>query len=200
MSYTSLLSAFAVATLALSANAAEPVDFVKAESGKVAAAVKAGDMGGASKAMDAMVDYEAMAKRTFGSPCPTSAPCTDHWAELTAAQRTEVTELVHKLVDSTLRKNAKQTADYEVDVKKAVDAGGFTKVRTLAKNKKNAREAPVQVDYLLAKTGDSYRAVDIVTEGSSISRNYYTQFHKMLTNPSEGYAFVVKRLREKTSK
>lgn len=200
MSYISLRTVVAIATLSVTAHAAEPAEFVKAETAKVAAAVKSGDMGSASKAMDAMVDYDAMAKRTFGAPCPTTAACTDHWSELNAAQRVEVTELLHKLVDSTLRKNAKQTSDYDVEVKKASETGGFTKVRTLAKNKKNAREAAVQVDYLLAKVGDSYRAVDIVTEGSSISRNYYTQFHKMLTNPSEGYAFVVKRLREKTSK
>lgn len=200
MSYISLRSLLILFTVSTSALAADPTSFVKTETAKVAGAVNSGDMSAASKAMDSLVDYDALAMRTFGAPCPTIATCTNHWTELSAAQRAEVTQLIHKLVDSTLRKNAKQTSDYNVEVKKTSDAGGFTKVRTLAKNKKNAREAPVQVDYLLATVGDSYRAVDIVTEGSSISRNYYTQFHRMLANPNEGYAFVVKRLREKTAK
>lgn len=199
MSYKSLFSLVAVSTFSFAASAAEPTEFVRLNASKVAAAVAAGDMAGASKVTDAMVDYDAMAKRTFGLPCPTSAACTNHWGDLNDAQKKEVTELIHKLIDSTLRKNAKQTANYDIEVRKASETGGFTKVRSLAKNKKDAREAPVQVDYLLAKEGEEFRVVDIVTEGSSISRNYYTQFHKMMTNPKEGYPFVVKRLREKTA-
>ena len=41
------------------------------------------------------------------------------------------------------------------------------------------------------------RVVDIVTEGSSLTKSYYDQFHRMLTNPDQGYAYVVKKLNDK---
>jgi hypothetical protein len=39
-----------------------------------------------------------------------------------------------------------------------------------------------------------------VTEGSSLTKNYYTQFDKMLSTPDQGYAHVVKKLRDKLAK
>ena len=42
--------------------------------------------------------------------------------------------------------------------------------------------------------------VDIVTEGSSLTKNYYDQFHKFLTTPGQGYPHIVKKLNEKIAK
>jgi ABC-type transporter MlaC component len=58
----------------------------------------------------------------------------------------------------------------------------------------------VQVDYVVKPEGSAYRVVDIVTEGSSLTKNYYDQFHKMLTTPGQGYPHVVKKLNEKIAK
>jgi len=41
------------------------------------------------------------------------------------------------------------------------------------------------------------RVVDIVTEGSSLTKSYYDQFHRMLTNAGQGYAYIVRKLNEK---
>ena len=35
-----------------------------------------------------------------------------------------------------------------------------------------------------------------MTEGSSLAKNYYDQFHRMLTNPEQGYPQIVKKLNE----
>jgi ABC-type transporter MlaC component len=39
--------------------------------------------------------------------------------------------------------------------------------------------------------------VDIVTEGSSLTKNYYDQFHRMLTTQGQGYSYLVQKLRDK---
>jgi ABC-type transporter MlaC component len=42
--------------------------------------------------------------------------------------------------------------------------------------------------------------IDIVTEGSSMTKNYYDQFHRMLTTEGQGYKYMTAKLREKIAK
>jgi phospholipid transport system substrate-binding protein len=151
--------------------------------------------------LDTMVDYDQLTQRTFGAPCPKSLQgCTNQWAKLTDAQKTEVSELLKKLVQKSYKKNLMKTLDYEITFKSAVENEGETRVRTLAQSKTNAREAPTTVDYIVIGSAGSYHVVDIVTEGSSLTKNYYTQFDKMLQTPEQGFSHVVKKLREKLAK
>lgn len=151
--------------------------------------------------LDTMVDYDELSRRAFGQPCPPShASCVNHWGELTDQQKTEVGGLLKRLVEKNYRKNLIKTLDYEVTYKGQKDQGGDAKIRTEAKSKLKPRDPAVQVDYVVKPEGGAYRVVDIVTEGSSLTKNYYDQFHKMLTTPGQGYPHVVKKLNEKIAK
>jgi phospholipid transport system substrate-binding protein len=151
-----------------------------------------------SALLDGMIDYGELARRTFGLPCPTAVPgCTNHWAELTDAQKAEVTGLLQKLVSKNYQKNLVKTLDYDISYKGNQDAGGATRVRTEATSKVNPRDPAIQIDYLIAGKPGSYKVIDIVTEGSSLTKNYYDQFHRMLTTPDQGYAYIVKKLNDK---
>lgn len=151
--------------------------------------------------MDAAIDYDVLARRTFGDPCPTGVKtCTNHWKDLTDAQKAESKDLLKKIVQKNYRKNLTKTQNFNVTFESATESGSDTRVRTLAKSKTEAREAPVTIDYIVAGTGGGYHIVDIVTESSSLAKNYYTQFHKMLTTDGQGYPYVVKKLNEKLAK
>ncbi len=150
--------------------------------------------------LDAMVDYDELARRAFGEPCPLSIPsCTDHWksGELSDAQKTEVTGLLKKLVVKNYQKNLEKTLDYDVTYRGQKDAGSDTKVRTEAKSKLKPRDPAVQVDYVVHSDAGHHKVVDIVTEGSSLTKNYFDQFDKKLKDPALGYANIVAKLREK---
>ncbi len=151
--------------------------------------------------LDRMVDHNELTRRALGQPCPVGEPsCTNHWSALSDAQKTEVTDLLLKLVEKNYRKNLVKTLDYEVNYKGVRDQSGDTRVRTEAKSTLKPRDPAVQVDYVLRPDGGTYHVVDIVTEGSSLTKNYYDQFHKMLTNPAQGYPHMVNKLREKIAK
>lgn len=174
--------------------------FVEREHGQIKKLVEANaPSDDVRKAIDGMVDYDELSKRTFGKPCPATVPqCTNHWDELTAEQRTEVTSLLRKLVEKNYHKNLNKTRDYDIAYRGAKDAGeNLARIKTEAKSKLKARDPAVQVDYVILGTGDKYRVVDIVTEGSSMTKNYYDQFHRMLTTPGQGYAYVTQKLRDK---
>jgi ABC-type transporter MlaC component len=154
------------------------------------------------KAIDGMVDYDQLAMRTLGKPCPPTVPsCTNHWDELTPEQRTEVTGLLRKLVEKNYHKNLNKTRDYDISYRGAKEQGdNLAKIRTEAKSKAKPRDPAVQVDYVIMGGGPSYKVIDIVTEGSSMTKNYYDQFHRMLTTGGQGYPYLVQKLKDKIAK
>ena len=157
--------------------------------------------GQVSHELDAMVDYDELARRAFGQPCPPAiSGCTNHWNELNETQRAEVKGLLKRLVEKNYRKNLIKTLDYDIVFKGSRDLAGDARVRTEAKSKLKPRDPAVQVDYIVQTANGASHVVDIVTEGSSLTKNYYDQFHKMLTNPAQGYAYVVKKLNDKLAK
>jgi len=152
-------------------------------------------------ALSNLVDYEEFARRSFGQPCPPSRPsCTNHWATLSAAQRAEVTPLMKKLVMKTERKNVLKTLDYDVDYKGERELDAASTVRMEARSKTKPRDPPLQIDYVVAANGGSWHVIDIVTEGSSRTKNYYEQFNRMLSDPEQGYPYVVTKLKENIAK
>jgi ABC-type transporter MlaC component len=151
------------------------------------------------KAIDGMVDYDQLAMRTLGKPCPPTVPsCTNHWDDLTPEQRTEVTGLLRKLVEKNYHKNLNKTRDYDISYRGAKDVGeNLSRIKTEAKSKAKPRDPAVQVDYVILGAGDRYRIIDIVTEGSSMTKNYYDQFHRMLTTAGQGFPYLTQKLRDK---
>ncbi len=198
-----LLSATLMAPTFAFADASGAQGFVQGQQTKLLGFVKQGAAGNGqvSSTMDAMIDYDLLAQRTLGSPCAKGVSiCADHWTELTPTQRNEVTALLKKLVIKNYTKNLKRTLDYDVTYKSSQEQGKDVRVRTSNQSRVKTREAPYTIDYVVIEAGGGYRIVDIVTEGSSLVKNYYEQFHKMLNTPGQGYPYIVKKLNEKLAK
>jgi ABC-type transporter MlaC component len=79
----------------------------------------------------------------------------------------------------------------------ASPVAGDSSVHTEAKSISNPRDPSVLVDYVVHGAPGAFHVVDVVTEGSSLTKSYYDQFHRMLTNPDQGYAYVVRKLNDK---
>ncbi|MCC6213621.1 MAG: ABC transporter substrate-binding protein [Polyangiaceae bacterium] len=137
---------------------------------------------------DELIDYEAFAKDSLGKS----------WADLNDDQRREFTDLLKRLVRAAYRKNLEKTKGYDVEFK------GFKKkkrgvvVMTVAKHRKNTREEPVTIDYVMRLQGDEWRVVDIVTERSSLTRNYRRQFQRVIRK--ESFAALVDKMKKKLAK
>jgi phospholipid transport system substrate-binding protein len=199
--------AFTSAALALAspASAEDAQNFIQHEHAKLDHLLhepaSAGRDAQINQALDAFVDYAELTRRAFGEPCPASVPsCDDLWAKYADAQKGELKDLLSQLVRKSYRKNLMKTLDYEVAYRGSRDDAGDTRVLTEAKSKSKARDPAVRVDYVVKHTDGGYRVVDIITEGSSLTKNYYDQFRKKMNNPNEGYPNIVQKLREKIDK
>jgi len=149
-------------------------------------------------ALAQLVDYDAVTRRAFGEPCPAElAGCKDHWADLSEAQRSEISGLLRRLVEKNYRKNLSKTLDYDVAYQGASPSNGDSSVHTEATSVSKPRDPAVLIDYVVHGTPGAFHVVDVITEGSSLTKSYYDQFHRMLTNPEQGYAYIVKKLNDK---
>jgi phospholipid transport system substrate-binding protein len=138
---------------------------------------------------DEMLDYDALAKASLG----------DEWGKLTSAQQSEFTGLLKQLVRQAYTTNLKKTLDFDVayGTEENVDDGKI-KVNTTATSKSDKRADPLEISYVLAKSGSSYKIVDIITEEVSLVSSYKSQFVKAIHD--EHYEGLVKKMKEKIAK
>jgi phospholipid transport system substrate-binding protein len=100
-----------------------------------------------------------------------------------------------QLVQRAYKKNLDRTLDYDVTFgEMAQDAQSYV-VKSVAQNKKNAREEPISIDYSLHKVGADWKIRDIVTEGSSLVANYQQQFNRIIKK--DGFAELMRRMRKR---
>lgn len=193
-----------VVTLSLgaAADSAGAQAFVEKEHGAIRKLVEANaPQAEVTKVIDSMMNFQEIAQRSLGSPCPSTVPnCTNHWAELNDTQKAEVTDLFKQLVEKKIRENAYKTKDFDVTYRGAKEQGeSISRVKTEAKNKTKPRDPAVQVDYII-KCDPSCSVIDSINEGSILTKNYYDQSHKMLTTQGQGYAYFTQKLRDKIAK
>jgi phospholipid transport system substrate-binding protein len=151
-----------------------------------------------NRALAGFVDYDGLTHRAFGDPCPASEPdCEDLWTGYSDPQRAELRDLLERLVRKNYERNLRKTLDYDVVYHGSREGDGETRVMTEAKNRNKPREPPVRVDYVVVHADQGFKVVDIVTEGSSLTKNYYDQFRRKMHDPTQGYADITAKLRQK---
>ncbi len=201
-----LLFVVSTAFFASTAFGGEPetaTDFVKKEHAGLLSTLRTpagpGRETALNEKLEKFVDFDEIARRTFGQPCPLQVvTCTNYWTTFNDAQKKEVSGLLKKLIQKNYRKNFDKTVDYDVSFTAPKQVGEhLVRVRTEAKSKSNVREPATQIDYVVQISGDSLRVMDIVTEGSSLSKSYNRQFADILGNAAQGYGHLVKKLNEK---
>ena len=146
--------------------------------------------------MEETLDFTTLVPSTFGHPCPTTQPaCTDLWEEMTTQQRGEATTLLHEAVTKSYKRNLIKTLDYSVNWKESKQLQLHTRVRSEASNPIHPRDPAIRIDYIVSSTQKGLRVIDVVTEGSSLTKNYYDQFLKLWNQG--GFPLISSRLKSK---
>ena len=186
-------------------DARDPQGFVQRETQKLSQLLRQPKTGARDtqvmQELDMMVNYEELVHRAFGQPCHASIPsCTNDWATLGDDQKKEVSALLRQLIQKNYQKNLEKTLDYEITYKGEKADAGDTKIRTEAKSKSKPRDPAVQIDYVVREINGKLQIVDMITEGTSLTKSYYEQFDKKLKTPSDGYPNIVAKLKERLAK
>jgi len=122
----------------------------------------------------------------------------DQWSKLTPDQHPEFLTPLASLIEDNyvrgLRANLTYTVDYTGE---STDKDGNLLVATVVNTKRKGRPFKIQIDYVLKKSGSSYKAWDVKTDGVGLVENYRTQFNKIVEK--EGFNGLIARMKKKQS-
>lgn len=138
--------------------------------------------------IDEVFDYKELATRSLGQ----------EWEARSDAERAQFQELLERLVRQSYRKSIDATLGYAIEYRGVRKSGGDTIVTTVATHKTDSRKAPVSIEYVLVPAGDTWRAVDVIIEGSSLVANYRSQFTRVIKK--KGFSELVARMKHKLAK
>ena len=130
-----------------------------------------------------LLDIETMSKNALGRS----------WDERTPQERQEYLTLMGQLVERSYLKQARNRTEYEISFEEIEIKGSNANVVTNLRFKTRGRVETIEVAYDLTKSGNTWRVVDILTDGSSTVRGYQTNFRRIITK--NGFEDLMTRLR-----
>ncbi|HEX4461719.1 MAG TPA: ABC transporter substrate-binding protein [Polyangia bacterium] len=138
------------------------------------------------KAMAAgLLDYDELAKKSLAS----------HWDKLTTAQRTEFVTTFRELIERNYVKQLRSNLDYQVQYKGEETNGDDVTVTTIVKVKSAGKNTDAEIVYKMHKVGNEWRVWDVITDEVPLTRNYKTQFNKIITEQS--YDALIAKMKKK---
>ena len=132
-----------------------------------------------------LLDYDELAKRSLAG----------NWDKLTTAQRTEFVTTFRELIERNYVKQLRSNLDYQVQYKNEQNDGDDTTVTTIVKVKSAGKNTDAEIVYKMHKVGPEWRVWDVITDEVPLTRNYKTQFNKIITEQS--YDALIKKMKKK---
>jgi phospholipid transport system substrate-binding protein len=122
----------------------------------------------------------------------------DNWQKLSKPQQDQFLGLLRELIEDNyvrgLRANLEYTVDYNGE---STDKDGNIVVATQINTKRHGRPYKIEVDYVLKKDGDKWKAWDVKTDGVGLVENYRTQFNKIIE--TDGFNGLISKMKKKQS-
>ena len=137
-----------------------------------------------TEALDAIFDYEEMAKRALGY----------HWRQRTPAEQEEFVKLFREFLQRVYSDKIGLYGGEQVRFGREVMDNEFAQVESTIIQPKGEEIAVV---YKLRQVNSQWKVYDAIVENISIVNNYRSQFDRVISSSS--YEALVKRLRGKAA-
>ena len=134
------------------------------------------------QAVNRLLDYEEMGKRTLGR----------QWQDLAPNQQNEFVELFQQFLSNSYESRFEEYSDEQVQYVGERQKGDFAEVRTLLVSKK----VHVPLDFRLLWKSGQWWTYDLVVDGISLVKNYRAQFARIIQASS--YEGLKEKLQSKT--
>lgn len=141
-----------------------------------------------AKICDDMMDYGAIIEGAMG----------DEWANRSAAEKAELTDLMKQLIQQQVRGNLKKVLNFKINYVSESKTGNVSTVKTTATPTSGGNTDPVEINYKLSENNGAFKVVDIDTEGVSMVSSWRSQFPKIVKK--DGYAKLVQLMKNKLAK
>lgn len=183
------------ALLSTTAFATTSMDFVKNESNNVFSIVQKNkdlksfkkELGTAIK-IDEVIDFPRIARMTVGK----------HWRTATEEQRTAFVKEFRDFLFNFYGNAMFNFKDASINYKSENVDGENATVKTVVTYSEGGQKKQAKVDYMLAKDGDSWKMIDVVIEGITLTLSYKDSFGQIIS--TKGLDGLIAELKEKNSK
>lgn len=137
--------------------------------------------------IDKTLDYDVLIINSMGS----------NWDSASESQKEEIKSSLKTIIRSSLQKRFKKIPSKKVKWNGFEDQDyDLTIVKSAIEYTKPISES-FEIDYLVRKTGSSYKIVDVVFDGVSTVNNYKHQFDKLIRK--KGMDALVQKLKERAA-
>jgi phospholipid transport system substrate-binding protein len=127
-------------------------------------------------------DYRELAKQSLWV----------HWKDRSAAERKEFVGLLRQLIEDRVLSNLSSHANFTAEYGAETVQGKTALVKTVIRI---PDKPEIEIDYKFTKRGGKWLIFDLDTDGTSLVRNYRSQFNRIIRR--DGYNALVKKMRDK---
>ena len=132
------------------------------------------------------IDIDELGKRALA----------DHWDTMSATQQKDFLDLLRGLIEDNYVKGLRASLEYKVVYKSETKQDDGTRlVKTEVKTKRHGHPYTIKVDYQLEQSGKTWKAVDVITDGSGLVKNYRAQFNKIIAK--DGVDGLIAKMQKK---
>jgi phospholipid transport system substrate-binding protein len=100
-----------------------------------------------------------------------------------------------ELIERNYVKQLRSNLDYQVQYKGEETNGDDVTVTTIVKVKSAGKNTDAEIVYKMHKVGNEWRVWDVITDEVPLTRNYKTQFNKIITEQS--YDALIAKMKKK---
>jgi phospholipid transport system substrate-binding protein len=115
-----------------------------------------------------------------------------HWEKRTKAERQEFVDLLRQLIEDRVLSNLSSQVDFTVEYGETKVEGDRAVVKTTVQI---PNKPEVDIEYKFTKKGNRWLVYDLITDNTSLVRNYRSQFNRIIQR--DGYQALVQKMRDK---
>lgn len=142
-----------------------------------------------ARLVSGILDYAELAKASLGK----------HWDERSSAEQAEFEDIFRKLIEKSYVSRLKDRVDYQVTYTEEEKVSSETvKICTVLSFGKPPRVSETEIVYVMQRKGKNWLIVDVITDEVSLTRNYRSQFGKIIDE--KGYPELLRKMKEKIEK
>jgi phospholipid transport system substrate-binding protein len=133
-----------------------------------------------------LLDIDELGKRAM----------VDQWTKLSGNQQSEFLSTLRALIEDNYVRGLRANLEYSVEYAgESTDKDNNVVVATTIHTKRHGRPYNIEVDYVLKKAGDKWRAWDVKTDGVGLVENYRQQFDKIMVR--DGFTCLISKMKKK---
>ncbi len=192
-----IMRSLAIITLLSSSTlAAAPTDTLKARNNQVNQLLKQNAPPGSPADVKRKSEIKAQAASLFDYGELVKRAMADHWTKITAAEQTDLVTTLKDLIERNYVKQLKSNVDYKIEYGAEKVTGPDASVMTTVKVKTKGKSTDAEVEYKMHDLGGKWMVWDVITDETSLMRNYKSQFDRIIRNEG-GFKELLKRMKDK---